>query len=189
MKYIFVLSLLFLAANCSKPKSVLICGNHVCINKAEAKQYFEDNLTIEVKILDNKSKKNIDLIELNLNKDESGKKQVRLISKKKTNKKIKILNNEEIDKIKANIKNKKKKRKIIKNDANKKEKITNKKISKKIKKKQKENKLTFNIENKKRAEIADVCTLIDKCNIDEISKFLIKQGNKKNFPNISKNRK
>ena len=42
--------------NCSKPKTVLICGDHVCINKAEANQYFEENLTIEVKIVDKKVK-------------------------------------------------------------------------------------------------------------------------------------
>ena len=39
-----------------KPKSVLICGDHKCINKAEAKQYFEENLTIEVQIV-SKNKK------------------------------------------------------------------------------------------------------------------------------------
>ena len=35
----------------------MICGDHVCINKLEAKQYFEENLSIEVKIL-NKNRKN-----------------------------------------------------------------------------------------------------------------------------------
>ena len=69
MKY-FLFSLFFLIiTNCSKPKTVLICGDHICINKAEAKQYFEENLTIEVKILDSKKEKEIDLVELNLNKE------------------------------------------------------------------------------------------------------------------------
>ena len=44
---------------CNKAKTVLICGDHVCINKAEAEQYFEDNLTLEVKIIDKKAKKNM----------------------------------------------------------------------------------------------------------------------------------
>jgi hypothetical protein len=43
--------------NCSKPKTVLVCGDHICINKSEANQYFKENLSIEVKIID--SKKNI----------------------------------------------------------------------------------------------------------------------------------
>ena len=52
MKY-FILFLIFLfLQSCSKPKTVLICGDHICINRAEAEQYFEENLTIEVKIID-----------------------------------------------------------------------------------------------------------------------------------------
>ena len=35
--------------------------------------------------------------------------------------------------------------------------------------------------NKKRKDVVDVCTILDKCSIDEISKFLIKQGKKKIF--------
>ena len=62
-----ILLILFLAA-CNKPKTVLICGDHVCVNKSEAKQYFEENLSIEVKIIDKKKKKKFDLVELNLKK-------------------------------------------------------------------------------------------------------------------------
>jgi len=54
MKYIILFILILFITNCSKPKTVLICGDHICINKAEAKQYFEDNLTLEVKVIDNK---------------------------------------------------------------------------------------------------------------------------------------
>ena len=32
--------------NCSKPKTVLICGDHICVNKAEAEQFFEKNLSL-----------------------------------------------------------------------------------------------------------------------------------------------
>ena len=50
-----ILVLFFLITNgCNKPKSVLICGDHECINKAEARQFFEDNLTLEVRIIDKK---------------------------------------------------------------------------------------------------------------------------------------
>ena len=45
-----VIILLFLAVflqSCGKPKAVLICGDHICVNKEEANQYFEKNLTID----------------------------------------------------------------------------------------------------------------------------------------------
>ena len=50
MKYFFIF-ILFILYSCTNPKSVLICGDHECINKAEAKQYFNDNLSIEVKVI------------------------------------------------------------------------------------------------------------------------------------------
>ncbi len=34
-------------------------------------------------------------------------------------------------------------------------------------------------------KIVDICTIIENCNIDEISKYLIKQGAKKDFPDIT----
>mgnify|MGYP001442837870 CR=1 FL=1 len=67
MKNIFIISLLIILNSCGKPKSVTICGDHVCINKAEAKKYFEENLTIEVKIVNKKKQDEIDLVQLNLN--------------------------------------------------------------------------------------------------------------------------
>lgn len=39
---------------------------------------------------------------------------------------------------------------------------------------------------KKNKDIADVCIIIEKCNIEEISKYLLKEGNKKKFPDITK---
>ena len=54
MKKIIFFFLIIILQNCSKPKTVMICGDHKCINKDEAQQYFEENLSIEVKIIDNK---------------------------------------------------------------------------------------------------------------------------------------
>ena len=54
MKFIFLISAIFFLANCSKPKTVLICGDHVCVNNKEAEQYFKENLSLEVKVIDNK---------------------------------------------------------------------------------------------------------------------------------------
>ena len=42
---------------CTKPNTVFICGDHECINKTEAKQYFEENLTLIVKVIDKKKRK------------------------------------------------------------------------------------------------------------------------------------
>ena len=80
------LILLFIVAvflsSCNKPKVVLICGDHICINKSEAEQFFNDNLTLEAKIIRNKKTKyDFDLIELNLKESENGKRKVN-ISKK-----------------------------------------------------------------------------------------------------------
>ena len=93
----------------------MICGDHVCINKAEANQYFEDNLSIEVKIIKKKVNKNISLIELNLNNNSPEKREITIIEKEKTNQEVKILSNDEIDKIKKEIKFKKTKKNSQKN--------------------------------------------------------------------------
>ena len=163
--------------SCSKPKTVLICGDHVCINKNEAKQYFEENLSLEVKIIDDKKKKNFNLVELNL-KENSKKRKISVTKKEKTNKKLKSLSNKEIIKIKENIKKKKKKGRIAKKNVKKKEKKF--KVST-IKKKQKK----VLKDNNKNNNMIDICTILDKCSIDEISKYLIKIGKKQDFPDIT----
>ena len=175
MKFFFIIITLLFLSSCGKPKSVLICGDHVCINKAEAEQFFEENLTIEVKIIKKKVKREVDLVELNLKEEQKGNKKVTLTAKNKTDENIKILSNKEISKIKKDIKNKKKKKNIAKKLITPKDKI--KKI-KKIKK-------NINNVNKKNKDIVDICAILDKCNIDEISKYLIKQGKKKKFPDIT----
>ena len=69
MKTFLFFIIIILLSNCSKPKTVLICGDHVCVNKTEANKYFEENLTLEVKVITNKKKKTIDLIKLNLKQE------------------------------------------------------------------------------------------------------------------------
>ena len=107
MKHILIFLILLLLGNCSKPKTVLICGDHVCVNKAEAEQFFEENLTIEVKVVDKNIKEKIDLVELNLNDKQDGRKEISIISKSKTNKSLKTLSNKEIANIKKKVKSKK----------------------------------------------------------------------------------
>ena len=40
MKYTILISLIFFLASCGKPKTVLICGDHACVNKEEAEQFY-----------------------------------------------------------------------------------------------------------------------------------------------------
>ena len=184
MKKLLLFLILLTVYGCNKPKTVLICGDHVCINKTEAKQYFEDNLTLEVKVIDKKAKKEIDLVELNLKSNSKGEKEISVSKKDQTTKEIKVLSNDEIEKTKAELKKRKK---------NKNKKIKDKKITKQAKlKKSKEKQKTLNnitktkkIVNKPGKKITDICTILEKCSIDEISKYLVKQGREKRFPDIT----
>ena len=184
MKLVFFMSLIFFLSNCSKPKTVLICGDHVCVNKEEAEQYFEKNLSIEVKIFNKKLDKKEDLVELNLRENSLGKKKISITSKKITNNPIKTLSNKEVVKIKENIKNKKKEKKIAKKIIKKENKFLNKEKSKQKKTKNKKILIKNNI-NKGRKDVVDVCTILEKCSIDEISKFLLEEGRNKKFPDIT----
>ena len=180
-----LLSLIILTIyGCNKPKTVLICGDHVCINKAEAEQYFEDNLTLEVKVID-KKKEEIDLVELNLKSNSDGKKkEISLLNKSQTKKEIKVLSNDEIERKKSELK----KRKKIKSKKNKDKKITKQAKIKKSKKKQKPLDSVMNtnkIVNKPSKKITDICTILEKCSIDEISRYLVKQGEERKFPDIT----
>ena len=167
MKY-FILFLIFLfLQSCSKPKTVLICGDHICINRAEAEQYFEENLTIEIKIIDKNKKKEIDLVQLNLKDSSIDNRQINIEPKIKTKEEIKILSNNEIKTIKE---------KIIKKEKIKKKKVT---LENKINKKVKKNDI------KQNKEVVDICTIIVKCNIDEISKYLLEKEKKESFPDIT----
>ena len=183
MRLALLFFLFSLLLSCGKPKIVLICGDHICINKHEAEQYFEDNLTLEVKIIDKKNSEEIDLVQLNLDENLKNKRQVKIFSKKNTNENLKILTEFEKSEIKDKIKKKKKEKKLTKKNPSEsrsyKKAITAKKII------SKEESFMQNNVNKKKINVVDVCTLIEKCNIEEISKYLLKEGSSKGFPDIS----
>ena len=196
MKFFLLIIPILFFQNCSKPKTVLICGDHVCINKLEAKQYFEENLTIEVKIIDKKMKKKNDLVELNLINNSNENKQINIEQKDETKEVVKILNNSEIEKIKNEIKIKENKKKKSKNTASIKKSNANKIFKRKddLQKnniKKNDNKKIEPVEkreknvNKSNNKVVDICTIIKKCSIDEISKYLLKQGSNKEFPDIT----
>ena len=194
MKNIYFLLIFMFLLNCSKSKTVLICGDHVCVNKAEANQYFEENLSIEVKVIEKKTRNSFDLVELNL-KENQGKREINISSKKNTDKNVKVLSKKEISIIKENIKNKKKgtqiAKKIYKKDKLNKKKPENikenlKKINVNEEKNIQKDIIIKNNQNKIRKDVFDVCTVLEKCNIEEISKYLIKHGKSKGFPDLTK---
>ena len=165
MKIIIILFSLLLVFSCSKkPKAVMICGDHVCVNKEEAEQFFEENLSIEVKILKNKKKKEFDLVQLNL-ESTNNKRNINLEKKQDTNEEIKLLSKEQIQKIKKDVKNKKKLKSL--------------KIKKSINK-------DDNVKNQEKRLVNDVCTKIEKCSIEEIAKIFNK-SEKRNFQTLQLN--
>jgi hypothetical protein len=34
-------------------------------------------------------------------------------------------------------------------------------------------------------DFIDICTILDKCSIDEISKYILEQGRKKSYPKLT----
>ena len=152
----------------------MICGDHVCINKLEAKQYFEENLSIEVKILNQDKNKEEDLVQLNLDSSFENKKKISIKKKENTEKSIKTLSKNEIKDIKNKIAKKNKINRTKKNKLSVKSEI---KIDN-------TNKKSFKV-NKNIYEVVDVCTIIEKCSIEEISKYLIDQGNERDYPDIT----
>ena len=152
----------------------MICGDHVCINKLEAKQFFEENLSIEVKILNQDKNKEEDLVQLNLDNSFENKRKISIKKKENTEKSIKTLSKNEIKDIKNKIAKKNKINRTKKNKLSVKSEI---KIDN-------TNKKSFKV-NKNIYEVVDVCTIIEKCSIEEISKYLIDQGNERDYPDIT----
>ena len=115
-----------------------------------------------------------------------GNRKISINKKDKTKKEIKTLTNEQIKNIKKKLKKNKKNNKIAKkttyNKKNKSKKITRKKIRQESLNK---DKIKLNNNIKEQLKVVDVCSIIDKCNIDEISKFLLNQAKKKKFPDIT----
>ena len=166
MRLVLIL-VIFTLYSCSTSKSVLICGDHECINKEEAKLFFKENLTLEVKIITKNNETNYNLVKMNLENDNENIK----ILKSKNRKVVRKLSNDEIKLKKKEIIEKKNmnKKAITKNDNNRIESAESAKVQKKI-----VNKNPLNI-----------CSILEICNIDTISDYLIKQSLNKNHPNIA----
>tara|TARA_B100000579_G_scaffold312243_1_gene261816 strand:+ start:948 stop:1514 length:567 start_codon:yes stop_codon:yes gene_type:complete len=186
MKLILIL-FIFLITSCSSNKIIFICGDHECIDKKEAKEYFENNLSIEVKTFD-KPDHYLDLVELNNNEFNKKAKNNENLNEKKV---MKIKN----DQLKNQIKKERKLAKIRNKNKIKEEKRLAKIKKKEEKRMSKINKKKYNKKNKYKnkklnestiVKKSEICSIISKCDIDEISKFLLKKGNEKRYPDLSR---
>ena len=162
----FVLITFFiLLFSCTKPQTILICGDHKCVNKAEAEQYFEENLSLEVQIITKDKQTSYNLVDLNLTNEE---RNIKVI-KNKNKKIVKKLSKEEIKEKKIEIK--KKQKKLEQNSQ--------------IAKKEVNTKKKIEIDTTSSINSTDICLKLEKCDIDSIAKYLIKESNEKDYPNIS----
>ena len=167
MKF-FLLFLFVFLYSCSSPiggeKRVYICGDHTCVNSKEVKEYFNNNISIEIYTItsDKDEQKNFDLVELNLLKEKLQSKEKIQISEKKK-------------KIKKQIKERKKLAKL------------------KMKKVEESNKIKEIVKKKETAKkkkptqftIVRICKNSQECDIDKISKIIMDIGRKKDYPDIT----
>ena len=69
MRFFLFIIFLFLFSCSNKVTQVYICGDHPCVNKKEMKEYFDNNISIEVFTIA-PDKKKFTLVDLNLMKDD-----------------------------------------------------------------------------------------------------------------------
>ena len=167
MKF-FLLFLFVFLYSCSSPiggeKRVYICGDHTCVNSKEVKEYFNNNISIEVYTItsDKDEQKNFDLVELNLLKEKLQSKEKIQISEKKK-------------KIKKQIKERKKLAKLKMKKVEESNKIKEIVKKKETVKKKKPTQFT----------IVRICKNLEECDIDKISKIIMDIGRKKDYPDIT----
>ena len=205
MKYLYFFFLVFLVS-CVGGKKVYMCGDRACIDKKEFKQYFSENLIVEIQSKVYNKESSVDLIKLNISEPVDNKK---ILKSSKTKEKLykneqKILNKIEKSRIKkerkaqliedkkrikeeaklAKLLKKTKKKKLI-FDKNKEQSVVASKISTKKKDKIKD-KLKTKVNKISESKLqTDICVKITNCDIDQISELLIKKGREKDFPNIT----
>ena len=172
MKVIKIILFLFIiqcVGPLNKVEKVYICGDHKCANKAEAEEYFNNNISIEIYTIDTKKEDDeyFDLVELNLLKDKLATKNKIIVKdeKKKIDEKI----NERKKLAKLKIKEIEKPVEKIKQDQ---VKLNN---TKKTKPKKQKSKITF----------IRICKNLEECDIDKISKIVMEIGKEKDFPDIT----
>ena len=212
MKYVYFLIFLTLISCVSSNKSY-VCGDRLCIDKKEFKEYFAENLVYEIKTKTPKKQKSLDLVKLNSIKQDKNIKSD--INTKQDNKLSKKERRAWIKSEKLRLK-KERKHKVIqeklaaieKKKLAKLKKIKNKKITNSVDTELVKEKPILKISKKNtRAEIAsknteiilkdeafksvelkskqNSCNIIIDCDFDKITELLIKKGKDKDFPDIN----
>tara|TARA_B110000902_G_scaffold152381_1_gene175016 strand:+ start:139 stop:762 length:624 start_codon:yes stop_codon:yes gene_type:complete len=205
MKYIYIFFFISLVS-CGSTNQTYICGERKCIDKKEFKNYFAENLTVEVLEKKKDKKKTIDLVKLNTvilyekkkitdtQKKESGisKKEKKLFLKAE---KIRIKEEREIKKLEDKNKLLKLKKKIIKKETSFVNTIKDNHAQSGIveKKTEKTSQVYENNNANNRPSIINLgkqknislCNKIIDCDIDKISELLTREGQKKDFPDIT----
>ena len=160
--------------SCSSTNQVYICGDHPCKNKKEIDDYFKNNISIEIYVVESEKQKkeNQDLVDINLLKDQKNQikeeeNNLSFLKKRKEDVKLSRLSQKPM---KLNIKTDNKNLK----ETIKKKSIIEKKINKVNS--PKKNKIT---------KIVHLCKKTNECDIETISKKINEIGKNKSFPNIN----
>ena len=175
MRFFLFIIFLFLFSCSNKATQVYICGDHPCVNKKEKKEYFDNNISIEVFTIipDKKNKKNFTLVDLNLMKDDDNK------DRKKSKDLSSVESKEDVKKII------KKRRKLakLKLKENRENKAKGQKKVNKISKIKSKN--VFKDKKKEAITFIRICKNLEECDIDKISKIIMDMGRKNPFPDIT----
>ena len=172
MRFFLFIIFLFLFSCSNKVTQVYICGDHPCVNKKERKEYFDNNISIEVFTItpDKENKKNFTLVDLNLMKSADNK------DKKKNKNLSSVKSKEDVKKI---IKKRKKLTKLKLKE----NKIKGQKKMDKISKIKSKN--VFKGKKREGITFVRICKNLEECDIDKISKIIMDMGKKKSFPDIT----
>ena len=171
------------------PKNLTyMCGDMECVDKKQQNEFFSKNLSLEIKLKDNKKDNSTDLITLNKNnKLKKNKLNSRIISsnskkddkKNELNKKKQLIRDKKIalkTKRVEEQKNKKRQKKLLK--------LKNKEKKKEVKKIKPFIPTVNTVENVNKGD--NICSVFQECDIDIIASEIKKKGIKKDFPNIAK---
>ena len=211
MKYLYFFIFLILFS-CNTTKKTYICGDHPCLDKQEFKEYFAENLVLEIESKKSKKDTSIDLVQLNSlkktsnnaenkillpeNNELSSKEKKKLIKVQKANLKKERKRKKIEDK--NRIKNEKKLAKLKKKNKKIKESLNQNKTIEKIKLFNKSNTKTLATKTTKKMpkknepfqstiskSYTNICEKIENCDIDKIAELLINEGKTKDFPDIT----
>jgi hypothetical protein len=170
MRFFLFIIFLFLFSCSNKVTQVYICGDHPCVNKKERKEYFDNNISIEVFTIISDKEKKITLVDLNLVKDGDKK------DRKKSKNLSSVKSKEDVEKII------KKRRKLAKLKL-KENKVKGQKKVDKISKIKSKN--VFKGKKREPITFVRICKNLEECDIDKISKIIMDMGKKKPFPDIT----